>query len=63
MSQWIKAACRREQLKEKNAIIAECLTIMEEDGVRMRSEGENIRLADELVEAEWKPTGKKSKAP
>ena len=31
-SQWIKAAWRREQLKEENAIIAECLTIMEEVG-------------------------------
>ena len=63
-SQWIKAAWRREQVKEENAIIAECLTIMEEVGVRMRFEGGNVSLDDELVEAEWKPTWKiKSKAP
>ena len=37
-SQWIKTACRREQLEEENAIIAKCLTIMEEVGVRMRLE-------------------------
>ena len=53
---------RREQLKEENAIIAECLTIMEEVGVRMRFEGGNIRLDNELVEAEWKPTWKKVKS-
>ena len=61
-SQWIKAAWRREQLKEENAIIAECLTIMEEVEVRMRFEGGNIRLDDEVVEAEWKPTWKKVKS-
>ena len=53
---------RREKLKEENAIIAECLTIMEEVGVRMRFEGGKIRLDDELVEAEWKPTWKKVKS-
>ena len=61
-SQWIKAAWGREQLKEENAIIAECLTIMEEAGVRIRFEGGNIRLDDDLVEAEWKPTWKKVKS-
>ena len=60
--QWIKAAWRREQRKEENAIIAECLTIMEEVGVRIRFEGGNIRLDDELVEAEWKTTWKKVKS-
>ena len=57
-----KAAWRREQLKEENAIITECLTIMEKVGVRMRFEGGNIRLDDELAEAEWKPTWKKVKS-
>ena len=47
-----KAAWRREQLKTGNAIIAECLTIMEEVGVEMRFEGENIRLDNDLIEAE-----------
>ena len=60
-SQWIKPSWRREQLKEENATIAKCLTIMEDVGVRMRFEGGNIRLDDELVEAEWKPTWKKVK--
>ena len=61
-SQWIKSAWRREQLKEENAIIAECLTIMEAVGVRMKFESGNIRLDDELVKAEWKPTWKKVKS-
>ena len=61
MSQSIKAAWRREQLKEKMPSIAECLTIMEEVGVRMRFEDGNKRLEDELVKAEWKPTWKKVK--
>ena len=61
-SQWIKPSWRREQLKEENATIAKCLTIMEEVGVRTRLEGGNIRLDDELVEAEWKTTWKKVKS-
>ena len=36
--------------------------IMEEVEVRMRFEGGNIRLDDELVVAEWKPTWKKIKS-
>ena len=59
-NQWIKAAWRREQLKEENAIIAECLTIMEE-GARMRFEGDNLRLDEQLIELEWKPTWRKVK--
>ena len=55
-NRWIKAAWRREQLKEENAIIAECLTIMEEVGTRMRFEGDNLRLDEQLIELEWKPT-------
>ena len=47
-NRWIKAACSREQLKEENAIIAECLTIMEEVGVRMRFEGDNLRLDEQI---------------
>ena len=52
MSEWIKAAWRREQLKKENAIMAECLTIMEKVGVRMRFEGGNIRLDNELVKTD-----------
>ena len=62
MSHWIKAAWRGEQLNEENAIIAECLTIMKEVGVRMRFEGGNIRPDDELAKAEWKPTWEKVKS-
>ena len=58
---WIKAAWSRDQLKEQNAIIAECLTIMEEIGVRMRFEGDNLRLDEQLIELEWKPTWRKVK--
>ena len=56
LNRWIKAAWRREQLKEENAIIAECLTIIEEVGVRLRFEGDNLRLDEQLIELEWKPT-------
>ena len=60
-NRWIKAAWRREQLKEENAIIAECLTVKEEVGVRMRFEGDNLRLDEQLIELEWKPSWRKVK--
>ena len=60
-NQWIKAAWKIEQLKEENAILTECLTIMEEVGMRMRFEGDNLRLDEQLIELEWKPTWRKVK--
>ena len=60
-NRWIKAAWRREQLKEENSIVAECLTIMEEIVMRMRFEGDNLKLDEQLIELEWKPTWRKVK--
>ena len=34
---------------------------MEEVGVRMRFEGDNLRLDEQLIELEWKPTWRKVK--
>ena len=47
---WIKAAWRREMLKEENTIIVESVRTMEEVGVRMRFEGNSVQLDDELIE-------------
>ena len=57
-----KSSLEERATERRKAIIAECLTIMEEVGVRIRFEGGNIRLDDELVEAEGKPTWKKVKS-
>ena len=59
---WIKAAWRREMLKEENTIIVESVRAMEEVGVRMRFEGNSVQLDDELIENYWKPTWKKVKS-
>ena len=53
---WIKAAWRREMLKEENTIIVEFVRTMEEVGVRMRFEGNSVQLDEELIENDWKPT-------
>ena len=59
---WIKAAWRREMLKEENTIIVESVRTMEEVGVRMRFEGNSVQLDDELIENDWRPTWKKVKS-
>ena len=43
-NRWIKAAWRREQMKEENAIVMESMMAMNEVGVRLRFEGDSIRL-------------------
>ena len=48
----MKAACRRETIKKDNAIVVESVMTMEEVGVRLRFEGDSIRLDDELTEKE-----------
>ena len=59
---WIKAAWRREMLKEENTIIVESVRTMEEVGVRMRFEGNSVQLDDELIKNDWRPTWKKVKS-
>ena len=62
-NRWIEVAWRRETIKEENAIVVESVKTMEEVGVRLRFEGESIRLGDEMIheEREWKPTWREVK--
>ena len=41
-NRWIKAAWRREQMKEENAIVMESIMTMNEVGVRLQFEGDSI---------------------
>ena len=59
---WIKAAWRREMLKEENIIIVESVRTMEKVGVRMRLEGNSVQLDDQLIENDWRLTWKKMKS-
>ena len=62
-NKWIRAAWRREQNKEENAIIVESMLTMNEVGVQLRFEDDSIRLDDEVMalEEEYKATWKKVK--
>ena len=62
-NRWIKAAWRREQMKEENAIVMESIMTMNEVGVRLRFEGDSIRLDDEIIDddREYRSTWRKVK--
>jgi len=60
-NKWIRAAWRRETLKEENNIVMEAITTMEGAGVRIQFEGNIIQSQGERIEAGWKPTWKKVK--
>ena len=51
-NRWIRAAWRREQNKEENAIITESILTMEEVGVRLRFEDKVIQLDNEVIDEE-----------
>ena len=52
---WIRAAWRREMMKEENAIVTEAVKIMEDVGVRIQFEEGNISIDREVIEGGWKP--------
>ena len=51
-NKWIRAAWRREQNKEENAIIVESMLTMNEVGVQLRFEDDSIQLVNEIMKAE-----------
>ena len=63
-NRWIKAAWKREAIKEENAIVMESIMTMEEVGIRLQFEGQSIRIDDEKIdeEREWKATWRKVKS-
>ena len=51
----IRAAWRREMMKEENAIVMEAVKIMEDVGVRIQFEEGSILIDGEVTEGGWKP--------
>ena len=62
-NRWIRAAWRREENKEENAVVMESISAMNEVGVRLRFEGNLIRLDNEIIDEEidYKVTWRKVK--
>ena len=58
---WIRAAWRRETMKEENAIVTEAVKIMEDVGVRIQFEEGSISIDGEVIEGGWKPTWRRLK--
>ena len=58
---WIKAAWRRETLKEGNSIVTEAIKTMAYVGVRIQFEEGNVLVEGEIIERGWKPTWKRLK--
>ena len=52
---WIRAAWRREMMKEENATVTEAVKIMEDVGVRIQFEEGSILIDGEVTEGGWKP--------
>ena len=52
---WIRAAWRREMMKEENAIVTEAVKIMEDVGVRIQFEEVSVLIDGEVIEGGWKP--------
>ena len=58
---WIRAAWRREMMKEENAIVTEAVKIMEDVGVRIQFEESSISIEGEIIEGGWKPAWRRLK--
>ena len=58
---WIRAASRREMMKEENAIVTEAVKIMEDVGVRIQFEEGSISIDGEVIEEDWKPAWRRLK--
>ena len=57
-NKWISAAWRRENTKEENSIVEEAMKPMEDVGVEIQFEEENIGIYGELIYGGWKPAWK-----
>ena len=58
---WIRAAWRREMMKEENAIVTEAVKIMEDVGFRIQFEEGSISINGEVIEGGWKPAWRRLK--
>ena len=60
-NRWIRAAWRREENKEENAIVFESVSTMDEVGVRLSFVDNSIRLDEEVIDeaTEYKATWRK----
>ena len=54
-SKWISAAWRRENTREENSIVEEAMKTMDNVGVKIQFEGDNIWIDGELINGGWKP--------
>ena len=54
-NRWIRAAWRREMMKEENAIVTEVVKTIEDVGVRIQFEEGSISIDGEVTEGGWKP--------
>ena len=61
-NKWIPAAWQRETVKETNTIIDEVVKAMMDIDKILEFVENSIRLEEEILELEWKPTWKKVKA-
>jgi len=60
-NKWVRAAWRRETIKEGNAIVEEVMKTMEKVGVNMQFEEGNIQTDRELIDGGWKPAWRRLK--
>ena len=58
---WIRAAWRREMMKEENAIVTEAVKTMEDVGVRIQFEEGSISIDGEVIEGGCKPAWRRLK--
>ena len=60
-NRWIRAAWRREENKEENAIVFESVSTMDEVGVRLSFVDNSIQLDEEVIDeaTEYKATWRK----
>ena len=57
----IRAAWRKEMMKEENAIVTEAVKTMEDVGIRIQFEEGSILINREVIEGGWKPAWRRLK--
>ena len=60
-NKWISAAWRTENTKEENSIVEEAMKVMDNVGVEIQSERDNIWIDGQLIDGGWKPAWKRLK--
>ena len=60
-NEWIKVVWKRETLKDETSIIDEAVATTAQLGADIQFEDNAVKLGEERIDAEWKPTWKKVK--